>query len=239
MNSFITKKIVSQQTVPEALRHAREERGENIAEIGKSLNIQPKHLLALEEGAYEKIPGQIYAKQWLRVYGKYLDLDTRWLLKEYEHERGVQMQFNGFDLPEVKIKNKLNWLTPQTLRLFGIGVVTVALLIYLGLGIKNILQPPTLVIYEPNNNLVTEQRTVHITGQTEPETELTINNEIILADEKGNFDKQINLSPGLNILEIIATKKHGTQNQTTISIFRQTSQVKEKSTSVSIQPTGL
>jgi cytoskeletal protein RodZ len=89
MVSFSTKKIVSQQTVPETLRQVREERGEDITKIAKALNIQSRHLLALEEGAYEKIPGEIYARQWLRAYGRYLDIDVRWLLKEYERERGA------------------------------------------------------------------------------------------------------------------------------------------------------
>jgi transcriptional regulator with XRE-family HTH domain len=238
MVSFSTKKIVSQQTVPETLRQVREERGEDITKIAKALNIQSRHLLALEEGAYEKIPGEIYARQWLRAYGRYLDIDVRWLLKEYERERGVQMQFSGFNLPEVKT-SRLVWLTPQALKFCGLAIVILGLSAYLGLSVKNILQPPTLVIYEPSNNLITEQGIINITGQTEPETELTINSEIVLADEQGNFNKQINLSSGLNILEVIATKKHGAQNKTVISIFRQTEESGKPTTSISLQTTGL
>lgn len=238
MPAFITRKIVSNQTVPETLRQAREKLDEELANIAKSLNIQVKHLLALEEGAYEKIPGEIYAKQWLRAYGKYLDLDVKWLIKEYQHEKGVQLQFSGFDRPEFKTTNWLSWLNPKTLKFASIILITLALVAYLGLEIVNILQPPTLVIYEPQNNIITEQRLINVAGQTDPEIELTINNEVILADESGFFNKKINLSPGLNILEVVATKKHGAKSKTTISIYRTTIQVEKKNTSISIYQSG-
>lgn len=238
MPAFTTKKIVSNQTVPETLRQAREKLDEELTDIAKFLNIQVKHLLALEEGAYEKIPGEIYAKQWLRAYGKYLDLDVRWLIKEYQHEKGVQLQFSGFDMPKVKTTNWLSWLNPKTLKFAGIMVISLALVVYLGLEVVNVLRPPTLIIYEPKNNIITEQRLINIAGQTDSEIELTINNEIVLADENGFFNKKINLSPGLNILEVVATKKHGAKNKTTISIYRTTVQVEKKSSSISIYQLG-
>ena len=235
MNSFITKKVVSHQTVPETLRQVREEQGLDLIVVAEKLNIQLKYLEALEDGAYENLPGKIYARQWLCSYGKLLDLDIRWLIKEYNREKGVQMQFTGFDRPSVEKTNWLSWLTPRTIKLAGIAVVTIAFTFYIGLGVHNIIKPPLLIIHEPQNNITTNSRLITISGKTNPEISLTINNELILADVNGRFSRDVNLSLGLNILEITAIKKHGAQKQITISVFRQTQQVNKASTSLSIQ----
>ncbi len=40
-----------------------------------------------------------------KAYGNLLDLDIKWLLREYDREKGVQMHFTGFDRPNIKVKN--------------------------------------------------------------------------------------------------------------------------------------
>jgi cytoskeletal protein RodZ len=233
MNSFITKKIVSHQTVPETLRKTREGLGIGLCDVAKQLNIQIDYLSALEDGAYEALPGEIYAQQWLRSYGQFLDLDIKWLLKEYKREKGLQMQFTGFDRPSIEKRNWFAWLNPQTFKVTGIAIVTFAFTFYIGLGIYNIIKPPSLVIHNPSNNLMTSSRLITITGETDPEIELTINNELILADTNGDFSKEINLSLGLNVLEVTAEKKHGAQSQVTLSIFRQKQQANDENINLS------
>ncbi|OIO46736.1 MAG: hypothetical protein AUJ28_01905 [Parcubacteria group bacterium CG1_02_37_51] len=233
MNSFITKKIVSHQTVPETLRNARFDKEDELIDIARKIKIQEHYLAALEDGAYEKIPGDIYARQWLKAYGQYLNLDTRWLIKEYEREKGVQMQFLDFKKYNQEKKHWLFWLTPKTIKIVGLAIITIAFASYLGMEIRNILQPPMLVINNPTNNLITEEGVVSIEGQTDIEIEITINNEIILADQNGVFSKEIYLSPGINTLEIVATKKHGRANKQIINIFRHTVQADINSATIS------
>ena len=235
MNSFITKKVVSHQTVPETLRKTREEQGLDLTEVAKKLNIQLKYLESLEEGAYENLPGKIYAQQWLRSYGKLLDLDIRWLVKEYDREKGLQMQFTGFDRPSIEKTGWLAWLTPKTMKMTGIAIAAIAFTFYIGLGVHNIIKPPSLIIHQPQNDITTDSRLITIAGETDPEIRLTINNELVLTDANGKFSRDINLSLGFNILEITAIKKHGAQKQVTISIFRQAQQVNKAGTSLSIQ----
>ena len=48
-----------------------------------------------------------------------------------------------------------------------------------------------------------------MSGKTEAEVKVVINNEIILCDIYGNFTKSVNLKNGLNIITITASKKYG------------------------------
>ena len=60
-----------------------------------------------------------------------------------------------------------------------------------------------------------------IKGQTKPEVQLTINNELVLLDENGSFSQTINLINGLNNLEISAKKKHSKTKIIEIAILRE------------------
>ena len=90
----------------------------------------------------------------------------------------------------------------------GIGLLILTLFAYLGWEINNIISPPQVKIFEPTSNFKTTDSSVFIKGQTKPEVQLTINNELVLLDEEGYFNQEINLLNGLNNLEISAKKKH-------------------------------
>ncbi|PJA92484.1 MAG: hypothetical protein CO133_02960, partial [Candidatus Komeilibacteria bacterium CG_4_9_14_3_um_filter_37_5] len=222
MAIFTTKKIVWHQTVPEALKRAREQAGFDLLTCAKKLSIQVKYLEALEDGAYEQLPGEIYVRQWLRAYGVFLNLDHKWLIKEYQKERGVQIQFISFDRPEIKINSWLNFITPRKLQLFGLGLIGLAIFVYLTQQVFFLMRPPQLTVVEPPNNFITNERMINIIGRTEQEAEVRINDQMALLDQSGNFSAAINLAPGINILEIVAIKKRGQPSRVVISVMRQT-----------------
>lgn len=228
MTAFTSKKIVWQQTVPEALRKAREQAGFDLLFCAKKLSIQIKYLEALEEGAYELLPGEVYVKQWLKSYGGFLNLDYKWLIREYHKERGVQLQFVRFDRPEVKINSWLNFLTPRRMQIAGLSLVGLAIFVYLAQQVLFLMRPPQLIVAEPPNNFVTKERMINIIGRTEQEAEVRINNQMALLDQQGNFSAAINLAPGINILEVVALKKRGQPSRVVISVLRQAEQAYQK-----------
>lgn len=81
------------------LRREREMRGVSLEEIAESTKIGTRSLRALEEGDFEKLPGGIFNKGFVRAYSRFLgldedqtvaDFDSAW--KEYEAaKRPVQL----------------------------------------------------------------------------------------------------------------------------------------------------
>ena len=59
---------------------------------------------------------------------------------------------------------------------------------------------------------MTSEAGIEVKGMTEPGSELSINDEIILTDNEGNFNQFINLKKGLNTLEITSKKKYSRPN---------------------------
>ena len=63
------------QPVGKILRQARLQFDLEIADVEAALRIRAVHLLALEEGHIDKLPGRVYAIGFARAYAEYLGLD--------------------------------------------------------------------------------------------------------------------------------------------------------------------
>lgn len=65
------------QAVPPGvmLRHAREARGESLAEVAQALKLSVRQLDALESGRHEALPGPAFVRGFLRNYARHLGVD--------------------------------------------------------------------------------------------------------------------------------------------------------------------
>ncbi|WP_251421485.1 helix-turn-helix domain-containing protein [Veillonella agrestimuris] len=72
----------------EELRRERVRRNLTFKDIEQVLHIKTKYLEAIEDGNFNHIPGNVYAKGFIRNYGNYLGLDGDRLVKEYQHSIG-------------------------------------------------------------------------------------------------------------------------------------------------------
>ena len=210
MASFRQKKISRSQTLADKLRQSRLDQSKTLEEVATATGIQIKYLEILEDGNYQKLPGNIYAKAWLRLYANFLGLQASELLVDYKIEKSISDKLVKVDTPKEQNNNISIYsiLKPRVLKFLGIGLLILTLFAYLGWEINNIISPPQVKIFEPIGNFKTTDSSVVIKGQTKPEVQLTINNELVLLDEEGYFNQEINLLNGLNNLEISAKKKH-------------------------------
>jgi cytoskeletal protein RodZ len=69
--------------VGQALRKARTERGIELSEVERVTKIRVKFLQAMEEDRWDALPAPAYARGFLGIYARYLDLDEQALLDKY------------------------------------------------------------------------------------------------------------------------------------------------------------
>jgi len=69
-----------------ALAAAREEMNLSISDVARHLKLTSAQIEALEEGAYERLPGRVFVRGFLRNYAKLLGVDPQPLLRRIEHE---------------------------------------------------------------------------------------------------------------------------------------------------------
>ena len=63
-------------SVGDQLRAAREEQGKTLEDIGEELKIRADHVLALEEGNFDKFDAPVFVRGFVRSYCRILHLDS-------------------------------------------------------------------------------------------------------------------------------------------------------------------
>lgn len=72
-----------------ALKSAREEKGITLDEISRETKISRRHLEAIEAGAFDQLPGAVYARAFLRHYAKAIGLDPEYVIAQYREHQGL------------------------------------------------------------------------------------------------------------------------------------------------------
>lgn len=72
----------------EALRAAREGKGWSVAEVATQLNLTPTRLSQLEAGEFDKLPGNTFARGYIRAYAKLLGLEQAPLVADFDQFTG-------------------------------------------------------------------------------------------------------------------------------------------------------
>ena len=73
--------------VGEVLRAERERRQLTIHDIEEATSIRALYIEAIEEGNYDKLPGDVYTKGFIKNYSTFLNLDAESLTKQFVEER--------------------------------------------------------------------------------------------------------------------------------------------------------
>ncbi|WP_129627402.1 helix-turn-helix domain-containing protein [Candidatus Oscillochloris fontis] len=104
------------------LRQARESQGLSLAQASVDTRILQQSLIALEEGAYQRLPGDVVIRGFIRNYAQYLGLSGDELIELYRRERGVtdKIQIRPVTTPP----HRRTYVLPS---FFGVFFVTIAL----------------------------------------------------------------------------------------------------------------
>jgi hypothetical protein len=122
--------------VGKTLRDARDLRELDLTEVEASTRIRVRFLRALEDEEWDVLPGETYARAFIRTYADFLGLDGARLAEEHRREAGVSLPGEG--LPRVEPDPIAPGERPQGLRLSPpvataiVAIGLVAILIVVG-----------------------------------------------------------------------------------------------------------
>jgi len=227
---FKFKQINTNLSVGEILQNERRGREVSLNRAAADTKISAYYLQALESSNYAQLPGEVYARSFLKVYAKYLGLDPEEISNQYLSECTIckKTQKNSSRLDRRSPVERVGWLNllvgPKIIRNLIIGGLVLICLFYLALKVNAIISPPFLEVTAPADNLAVKQKIVEVTGRVEKEAVLQINGQQVLTDGSGNFSEQILLQTGTNIIEITAQKKHSKP----AVIYRKVAVIKEE-----------
>lgn len=107
----------------EHLRREREMRGVSLEEVAAATRISTRFLQAIENEQWERLPGGVFNRGFLRSIARFLGLDEDSLVAEYE--LGVEDHIETHSAPPATSKIPRDWLSP---------VATVAVLLIIAAG---------------------------------------------------------------------------------------------------------
>lgn len=103
--------------VGELLQHARKEKEWTLQRVSEKTKIRIKHLQALEDEAWDKLPGLPYIKGFLKNYSRVLGLDPEHVLavfrRQYKHEVKMEVLPDAYE--ETRKTQKSFFLTIREL----------------------------------------------------------------------------------------------------------------------------
>lgn len=220
MSLFTKKSIAAPKRVCLCLKEARDRKNTTLEEMGKRLRIDTKYIEALETCRFSELPfSPMYQKHLIRAYMAVLGIDASSMVEQFSREE-LSSHSHGTVLLPNSMPRTHN--LPMMLRFGAIAFVVLACFSYLGLQVHRILEPPTLLVFSPEQGHITDQSVLSVTGQTDPEVQVSINGTNVLQNEQGKFSATLDLPTGVNTLMISARKKHGkTTTETRHIIVRQ------------------
>lgn len=195
------------------LKKARLDMGCARNEAAARMKVPERYVAAFEENDFGRLPDDVYSRIYLKVYCKFLGLDTQTTLKLYKQERTRSLAVKAAPAeerrhPVAHIPATQMIAAPHLIRTALLIAGVAGLAVYLWWAVGNIVRPPQISLWSPRDGLVTPERTVTIEGKTEKEVSLRINGKTVAADSQGIFRDSLDLQSGLNVITIVGAKKH-------------------------------
>jgi len=100
------------------------------------------------------------------------------------------------------------------------GIFILILVVYSYTRSLNLIRGPKLVIYSPQSGSATTSPVVHISGNAQNITSITLNDRSIIIDENGNWSEAMLLSPGYNIFSAKVSDKFGRTSEKILELVR-------------------
>lgn len=216
--AFRRVQIVQSRTLGDQFAEARAQRGINLDQAARETHIAFKYLEALERNDIGALPGEGYVRQFTKQYAAYVGLDPSraWRLAQ---ELIQQHQRRYFYIEQQQARP---W--PRIMRRAVVIGLMLAVVAFLSYRVERIFVPPPLVVSEPADGSSLVEPQIRVSGSSEPEAEIIINNNPVLVDTAGRFTTLIDLQKGLNLIKITAKKRYSRERTQEIRVLFRDSQ---------------
>src|SRR5690606_34148889 len=81
--------VPSSNNPGETLRAAREGKSLSLQSVAQQLNLSERSLARIEAGDFSQLPGDTFARGYVRAYAKLLELDQNRLVQEFDRHTGT------------------------------------------------------------------------------------------------------------------------------------------------------
>lgn len=216
------------KTVGQILLTQRKNKGSTLEDVYSTIKIQPKYIKALESGDYDMFDNKVQVKGFLKIYAEYLDLDLDQVMAFWRREYEAVYEKNSFTPNQISSYANLEdpkfIVTARTVFISVISLLLIGFFSYLFYQYKTYTGAPELEVFSPTDNYLTDSEILDITGKTERDSVVYINNQRLNLNSDGTFATSLKLSDGLNTLSISSTNRLGKSAEITKTVIYRSDQ---------------
>ncbi|MGE5297834.1 MAG: RodZ domain-containing protein [Acidobacteriaceae bacterium] len=213
-NPLFKTRSVKIETLAGYLRQIREQLNLDVKTVSMLTQIKPQYLEALEAGNWENLPADVYIRGFLKSLAQVYRVKEQVLLDQYDKEHG----FAQVKKPQAKNRGWSITFTPKTIIIALTVIVTLAVVGYVVTQVSSVLTPPALDVSEPAADQAIVGNSLIVAGRAEVGADVFVNDQAVMTDKNGEFNENLVLSQGLNVIEIVARNKFKKESRVTRKI---------------------
>lgn len=183
------------------LKETRLEKAIDLEDVAKKLKVPLKYLQAIENDERNGFPEEPYCSLIINDYSEFLGLNGPDIIRLFNRDFDNQKKVSA------KVKRIFSFTPQSTFALLTILSLLI-FSVYLVIEYVRFNHPPKITINWPQNQK-TDQSVLYLSGSTDPEATVRVNQDLVVVDVSGNFSKKIDLVPGDNQIVIESTSQSG------------------------------
>jgi len=220
MNPIFRTKKFNEETLGAYLRAGRRARELNLDEVAEKIGVSRRHLKALEQNDFQKLPPEIYVKGFIAGYCELMELDKNKAFHLFEKVRLTPK----IDRP-VRAIFAYAWFS----KIFGYRSFALLLaflfvatsIFYISKAIYPMYARPLFnLVYPAGCPFRTREDKLELKGVIQPESKIWINEEEAIVDKDGNFSCPLFLKEGENPVKFRILNKFGRERREDCQIFK-------------------
>ena len=197
------------KTVGQLLKQYRQDNRITLKSLSESTKIRPEYLSAIERDAFGELPSAAFVKGFIQSFAKGVGVKPETALavfrRDYDLSAKGRIVPRGLTKP---LKTKTNWFNPKNTTAIFIAFSITLLTGYTLIQLRNISAAPKLVLTYPDGEII-YTTDIEVTGYTEPDSTLTVNDQPVALDLEGNFKITITLDQNQADITLKSTSRRG------------------------------
>jgi len=209
-------------TAGEVLKNKRELLKKSLEKVSEDTKIQKRFLEYIENNQFEYFDSEVFLTGFIKIYAKYLDLDTSKVLALSRRSNPNKTTRNTSNKkedpkPSKKLRKKPT-LEPKLVITILLGIFLLAIFAYIGFQIYQFQSPPSLEITSPVSDSEVQTKDIVVEGKTDSESISEVNGTAVETNERGEFSNEVTLKEGLNTITNKARKNNALEEIETINV---------------------
>jgi len=198
------------KTIGEYLKDKRVKGNYTYKKIETDTKIKREFVVAIENENWHELPDYPVVLGFVKKIARSLRLSEKQaaalLRRDYPPKK---LPIN----PKPDVSRGFKW-SPKTTFIVGVGVVILAIFTYLGYQYALFTKPPLLEVYYPTEGESINESHLLVTGKTNKEATVIINNQPVLVTDDGDFEASLEVNNQTQ--EVVVQAKYRSGKETVV-----------------------